>query len=406
MSALANLLNDLGHSVLGVDKEEVFFTDNVLSKFKIESFDNYDLKEDNFYIIGNAYHKHLITKQIIRRKYDYKYYPDFIDSYFKNYQKISVAGTHGKTTTTKMISDLLEDTNAIIGDGTGHGDKDSKRIVFEACEYKNTFLNYHSSIGVILNIDYDHPDFFKSKDDYFKSFSEFASKCEMLVINGDDAWCNKLNVYNKVTFGTNPDNDIVFKYINNENSTTVFINEEEFVLPLCGLHFIYDFVASYAVSKICNVNSSLLKERIERFKLPRRRLETVKLNYQVVINDYAHHPSELEALYNSVSLLYPNYLKVIIFESHTNSRSIRFKHEFKRVLSKFDLTYVTNVFTSVREKESKKCNDDFINFLDFQKINEDYLSNLHSLKNSVIIFAGAGNIYNMFKNYTSNNPIK
>ena len=143
MAALANILVDLGHVVYGVDVREVFFTDEIINpKCIVEYFDDYQLKPDFFYIIGNSFRHAEITQMIKKKNYSYLNYPEFIEKFF-TMKKIGVSGSHGKTTTTNFIS-IMHDKklNVLVGDGNGKGDKDAEYFLFEACEYQNNFLNY------------------------------------------------------------------------------------------------------------------------------------------------------------------------------------------------------------------------------------------------------------------------
>ena len=160
MSSLANILVDLGHSVSGVDYEKKHFTQaNLRSFIHIEKFEDVTLDKRYFYIIGNAFKLHELSLKIIK-DYNYSYYPDFINNFF-NMKKIGISGSHGKTTTTSLIGQMSNKMiTTLSGDSCGFGKKDSEYFVFEACEYQNTFLNYDMDYLVILNIDYDHPDFF------------------------------------------------------------------------------------------------------------------------------------------------------------------------------------------------------------------------------------------------------
>ena len=117
MSALAKLLLSDGHIVEGVDVKEDFYTCENLKNVSVYSFDEFNLDKSFFYIIGNAYHNHNITKEIINSGCDYDYYPAFINKYFSNLNMLAVAGSHGKTTSCTMLKTILDDSTYLIGDG-------------------------------------------------------------------------------------------------------------------------------------------------------------------------------------------------------------------------------------------------------------------------------------------------
>ena len=144
MSALAGILYDLGYEVVGSDNENYYYTEKNLNKIKCLKFDVNNITKDYFYIISNAYdEKNIEVNEIIKFQYMYMYYSEFIEYFFKGI-KIGISGTHGKTTTTSICSKFLEDEKicALIGDGTGNG-KNKENFIIEACEYKDTFLNYN-----------------------------------------------------------------------------------------------------------------------------------------------------------------------------------------------------------------------------------------------------------------------
>jgi UDP-N-acetylmuramate-alanine ligase len=116
-------------------------------------------------------------------------------------KKVGVCGSHGKTTTTFFASQLIDKKiNALIGDGSGFGNQESEYLLFEACEYQNNFLKYTYDYLVILNIDYDHPDYFKNANEYLYAFQKAALNTSFLVVNNDDNNCKKIVHKNKILF--------------------------------------------------------------------------------------------------------------------------------------------------------------------------------------------------------------
>jgi UDP-N-acetylmuramate--alanine ligase len=171
-----------------------------------------------------------------------------------------------------MLKCLIDDCNYIIGDGSG-GCSNNDLLVIEACEYKNTFLNYDPYVSLVLNVDYDHPDFFKSLDEYVESFVKLMEKSLIVIVNGDDVNIKKINLDGVITYGMNSYNNYIFKVIEGRNKTIVIIDDNRFVIPLVGIHYAYDFVGAYLCAKVVGVTNKQVKERIKEFKLPNRRLE-------------------------------------------------------------------------------------------------------------------------------------
>lgn len=402
MSALAKLLIDKGHIVLGVDVHDNLYTEKNLLYASVESFESMRLKKSYFYIIGNAYLNHRVTSYIKKMGYYNMTYPNFISRYFKDYFFISVSGSHGKTSATKMLSEMIKDCDYLIGDGTGFGGGDNV-FVLESCEYKNTFLNYHPDLSLILNIDYDHPDFFKNEDEYIASFSKFAKQSKEVIINGDDLNYKKIEDNSYITYGIKPSNDIVFSYRVENNKSIVNIIGKNFTLNLFGLHYAYDFVGAYLCAKLLGASDDYIQNKMNSFKLPKRRMEEYSINNVVLIHDYAHHPSEINALNEAVRLKYPNKKIIAIFQPHTISRTARLLDKFKYSLSNFDDVYLLPIFTSVRESVNLNKEKELYDYLGYKKSSFKAIEELKKNDNYVYLFIGAGDIYNLFLKIKNDN---
>lgn len=389
LSALAKILIDNGHIVYGVDESTTYYTEKGLNT-RIDSFDKMKLSKSYFYIIGNAYTNHSVSKYIRLMKYYYMSYPQFITYYFKNNNFISVCGSHGKTTTTKLLSEFIDNSTYLIGDGTGKAGSNNNFII-EACEYKSTFLNYYPNITILLNIDYDHPDYFKTEKEYIDAFKIFTRQSKIVIANGDDTNINNIKNDRFITFGLNDDNDIVFTY----NNGIVRILSEEYNMPIIGLHYAYDFVGAFLVSKLLGVDESYIKNKLMSFKPPRRRLESFKLNKCECILDYAHHPTEIKCVFNTLKEIYKNKKIVCCFQPHTISRTKAFLKGFKEALSMFSDIYLLPIFTSVRELKNEAEENELYKYLGFKAINS--INEIDYNQDNVYAFLGAGDIDNMVK---------
>lgn len=395
LTALANLLYSEGHIVSGCDIGEDFYTKDKLKQFRIDNIEEVSLKEEYFYIIGNAYINHNITNKIKSLNFQYLYFPDFISKYFKYHKQLCIAGSHGKTTTTSMLSTIVGECNSIIGDGSGSY-SDNDILIIESCEYKNTFLKYNPYIALILNIDYDHPDFFSSLDDYIDAFRLFINNSKIVIANGDDENVLKLDLDELITYGMNDYNDYCFSVIEGKNKTLIMINNVRFVIPLVGLHYAYDFVGAYLCAKFIGVSDSDIKSRLKAYKLPSRRLEEKNIDEMIFVNDYAHHPTEINALHDTLRIKYSGYKLVCFFQPHTISRSLALLDEFKEKLSLFDETYIMKTFTSVREGYDKGKEEYIMDYWGFPKVEEFRVLNYNFSKKNVYIFVGAGDINKLF----------
>lgn len=397
MSSLANILADLGNEVYGVDYNKKYFTEATFrGSIKVESFDNYTLDKNCFYIIGNAYKLHKITNEIKELNLNFSYYPEFLENFFKM-KKIGISGSHGKTTATFFASQLLDEKiNVLVGDGTGYGFRDAKYFLFEACEYQNHFLKYTFDYLVILNIDYDHPDFFKSPNEYFYAFQKAALNAKTLIINADDSICRKIVHKNKITFGFDENSDIVLKI--NDNKLFLTFLEDEYCLDFnyYGSYMAYNLAVSFILMYLTKEDKETISTNINHLKLPNRRLEEyITDNGNILVNDYAHHPTEISAVISLLKNKYPHKKIICIYQGHTYSRTNSFAKEYVKSLLGADVVFIMPIFTSVREEGV----DPYL-LLDmnktFLKYSRQTINMLLKKDNLVVAFLGAGDIDNEF----------
>lgn len=283
---------------------------------------------------------------------------------------VCVSGTHGKTTATSMITQILYtagiDLSAYIGGklpcigGSGIAGK-SDILVCESCEFEDHFLKLAPDISVILNIDADHLDYFGTIENVIKSFRKFAEKTsKCLIINGDDK--NTLTAVEGldkkiITFGLSDKNDWyadIKKISGLETLFDVYHNHEYVVtieLHVAGKHNILNALASIAVANQLSISPQDCKKGLADFRGAKRRFE--KLGYEkgiTVVDDYAHHPTELEATLTSAMGM--GFNKVwAVFQPFTFSRTKILLDDFARVLQIPDKVVLTDIFGS-REKNT------------------------------------------------------
>lgn len=386
MSALACMLHDLGHTVMGSDYESDYDFNDGLKKRKIKVFNfnetnieaNNHLNKANeekcIYIISSAYDANFIeTKKIIELNKEYYYYHEFISMLPGIH--IAVSGTHGKTTTTKMIVDMLdeEEVSCIIGSGYGKGVKDYKYLIYEACEYKEHFLAYNPDYLIITNIDYDHPDYYDSLESVNKAFEKLKTKSKFVITK------------DLVNYQIIEKNELGFK---------IQIENEIYNLPFYGEHMIDNFICVYQLLKIFGYDSMKINEKIKNISLPTRRMQEYKVGEAVVIFDYAHHPTEISSVHQAIKHKYPDAFVTVFFEPHTYSRTIAYLDEFVKVLSMFDKVYIKDVFSSRREKKNQELQagiDEAFN--SFLKYDKNILKKIDLNNQNIYVFLGAGTIY-------------
>lgn len=419
MSALAVLLSKLKETVIGSDKDEYFFTEEKLKKENIKYYTfnkkNINNHKNYKFIISYAYDEenNEEVKEIFRLGLDYCYYSDFINCYFRK-NKIGISGTHGKTTVSTMLKYLLEDDKCtyLIGDGSGGGSKDYKYFILEACEYKNHFLSYDYDYLVINNIDYDHPDFFNSNDDVVQSFKRASKKSKCLIVNNDDLNCKDVDHTCKYTFGIKNKSFVNCKILNkNKKGYKIKIKVEKeiyiFSLPFYGIHMIYNFLAAFTTLYLLydgkrNKIYSVIVNKIKKYKNPKRRNEEYILNNNnIIINDYAHHPTEIQCTYDYVKQKHNDYEIILIFQPHTYSRSIFLYKQFQNVMINKNV-YIMDTFISREQYDSQKEKVIKEIFCMCKQYNREEVYNmLINKENIIVIFMGAGNIDNEY-NYLLN----
>lgn len=386
MCSLSSVLVELGHKVIGCDFNNDFFTTNLIKEeVIIEEINNITINNEYTYIIGNAFKNSEYVKTI-KNTCEYYDYPYFIEKFFRM-AKISISGTHGKTTTTSFISQLSnKNINILCGDGYGRANREAQYLVLEACEYKNHFLEYTNKILLINNIELDHPDYFKNIEDVIKSFQKAAVNSQIVIVNGDDENCKKIKHYNLITFGMNDYNDIKFNY--NKNVVTIAFYGNSYIFDIeLGLHNIYNFVASFIICKLIDSDDDYIKNNIINLKLPKRRLEKYIINNTIIYDDYAHHPTEISSTLSYLKNYYNDKKIIVLFQPHTYSRTKVLLNEFIKSLSIADEVYILDVFSSIREQGEGNL---LLEQTNFTKYNNDLLKSINN--KNVYIFMGAGDI--------------
>ncbi len=277
---------------------------------------------------------------------------------------IGVCGTHGKTTVTSMITQILYlnnlDPTAVIGGrlpllGTNGRSGKSEHMVCESCEFVDTFLQLSPDVSVLLNIDDDHLDYFKTMDNLVLSFHKFISMSHTAYINGDDALVRRAaeGISAKIiTFGLKDDNDFYA-----ENITTGALGYEFDVIHagenlgrvhmrIPGEHNVYNGLAAFAVAYDLGVSAAQIDSALSRFTGAGRRFEFLcEQNGVTLVDDYAHHPTEIEATLKAAKSL--DYKRVIaIFQPFTFSRTALLKDEFIKALSFADKVLLTPIMGS------------------------------------------------------------
>ncbi len=365
MSALARYFQNIGKNVSGYDKTPTPLTNELISGgMNIHFEDNIGLipkdyfVENTLVIITPAVPKsHSEWNYFLEREYEVKKRAEVLGIITKDTFCFAVAGTHGKTTTSSILGHILfecgYDVTAFLGgivenynsNLIGNGKTIS---VVEADEFDRSFLHLHPNIACVTSMDADHLDIYGDANAIEESFREFADKVsdktQIFVPEGMDL--------DGLTVGINNKN-ATFNIINIriENNSYVFdvqtqsevIKDIAFGLP--GHHNLMNALMAIAMAKTYGADSEKIKKALASFKGVQRRFSyQIKSEKLVYIDDYAHHPTEINAVFQAVTELYPNQKVLAIFQPHLFSRTKDFIDDFAKSLSQFDEVILLDIY--------------------------------------------------------------
>ena len=429
MSGLAEILLGEGFTVSGSDMKESDITDSLMSLGVKVNFGQVasNITDDIDLVVYTAAIKedNEEFQAVIAKKLPILTRAQLLGQIMNNYKYgIAVSGTHGKTTTTAMMSHVLLQANtdptitiggildAIGGNiRVGH----SEYFVTEACEYTNSFHSFNPYISIILNVDEDHLDFFSGIDEIAESFKTFAQILPtegLLVINGDmehkDYITGELNC-NIVTFGLNDGNKYQAKNITfdaeGHPSYTLVVDGKEvdtIYLHSTGIHNVINSLSVVAVSDFLEISMEHIKAGLLECTSAKRRYEYKGTTDEgvIVIDDYAHHPTEIAATLEATKNT-PHEKLWLIFQPHTYTRTYALLDKFAEVLAVADNVILADIYAA-REKDTgmisskdlcEKINSmggNAIHIGDFLSI-ENFVEK-NCKKNDLLITMGAGNV--------------
>lgn len=415
MSSLALVLHEKGYRVQGSDVTEYFFTQRDLDKANITilPFSADNIQEGMVVIAGNAFNDdHEELKRARELGVEVIRYHDFIGQFINSFTSVAVTGSHGKTSTTGLLAHVLsgvKPTSYLIGDGTGHGEPDAEFFAFEACEYRRHFLAYAPDYAIMTNIDFDHPDYYESIEDVYTAFQVMGNQVKKgIFAYGDDEYLRKLKVPVPVYYYGVQDTDD-FQAKNIERTTTgsnfdVFYQGEKighFVLPAFGQHNIMNALSVIAVAHMEGLDMDLVAEEMKSFSGVKRRFSEKKVADMTIVDDYAHHPSEIRATLDAARQKYVGKEIIAVFQPHTFTRTIALMDEFAEALDLADHVFLCDIFASARESEGNVKIEDL--GAKIKKggtvITEDNVSPLLDFENAVVIFMGAGDVQKFERAY-------
>lgn len=416
MATLAEILFDLGHEVSGYDDyKEHKFTQEGLDKrgIKIYYDSTHDIPKDTIVTYSKAFSAdHPEIKRVKSLGLKIIAYNELLGKLSSEFKTIGVSGTHGKTTTSTMISHVLGETkgcNYFIGDGSGFADRKNELFTLESCEFNRHFLAYHPYYAIVTNIELEHTECYKDIDEIIKTFEEFANKAHYVIACGDDKNVRKMNLKNDVTYyGFDDYNDVVCKNVildENGSKFDVYIKGElygHFDIPLFGNHMILNALACITVCNMEGVGAEKIHTLLHTFKNAKRRFKEKTFGSVVTIDDYAHHPTEIKVTIESARQKYPNKEIVAVFLPNTYSRTKALMSDFISALKTADKAYVMDIHSDRERKEDYPgvSSDEIIkNVPNAEKISLDTVDKLLKHKNAAICFMSCTNIYELLDKY-------
>ncbi len=416
MSSLAQIMHDLGYKVTGSDKPDHFFTEAGLIKKGIpfHEFNPDMITKDMIIVQGNAFndeHPEVIRAHELGLKIFT--YQEMIAEITNDTKLVAVCGCHGKTTTTTMLKTVLEPfgVNYLIGDGTGYAKKGNEYFALEACEYKRHFLAYNPYYTIVTNIELDHTDYYKDLDDVMDAFNEFVSKTRKSVIMcGDDINNRKVKTDKPVYYyGFNEDNDVVVKNVTHDEETTkadVYIKGElydTYTFPFVGDHLLLNVLGVITVCYLENLPKDVVRKQVSIIEHAKRRFIEEKFRNNILIDDYAHHPTEVKVTIEAARKKYPDREIVALFKAHTRSRVQFFHKEFADALNLADKAFVLDIGEDRKELgyDGVSCMDIIKDLKNGEYISLEEVDKLLPYKdtNAVLLFMSSKDIYVLENKY-------
>ena len=417
MSTLAQILSDLGNDVSGYDDAKGHkFTQDGLEARNIPIYydGNHEISPDTIVTYSVAFKEdHPEMKRVKSLGLTIKKYNEIMGDVIDEFTTVGVSGTHGKTTTSSIIRHLLENTvgcNYFIGAGDGHATKENKYYVVESDEFNRHFTAYHPTYSIITNIEAEHLECYKDVDDIRSTFEIFANQTKKLIVaNGDNEEVRKINYKTKVLFyGFNENNDIVIKNVylaETGSSFDLYINNElygHFSIPLYGKHMVMDAAAAITMVKEIGLEKDTIEKLLKTFKNAKRRFAEQRVGESIIIDDYAHHPTEIKVTLEAVKQKYPNKRLVVVFVPNTYSRTRDFKDEFIEAFKIADKTYLTEIDCNREKPEDYPGISSSIIISGLESgeiISESTIDKLLKEKDSVVCFMGCAYVDGLINAY-------
>jgi len=431
MVALVEILHRKGFEITGSDTEEKFFTDDILKKrLCIKFFEGFDadhIKGDiDLVVYSTAYNEknNEEFKAAVFKRIEMISYPEMLGLLFNQKYGIAVCGTHGKTTTTAMLAEILNKSDfeptAVVGSQVKQWRSSalvgrSEFMVIEADEYQNKLDYYWPQAAILTSADWDHPDFFKTFKEYTDVFSKFIQKIPrhgFLVVCGDRSDTLEIAKAAKckvITYGFEKDNNIRIKNYDLKKGKQIFelwngdkgLGKFEMELP--GKHNVLNASGAVAMAHQFNAKAEKIQEALAKFEGTSRRFEYIgERNGAILIDDYAHHPEEIKATLRAAREFFPKHRIWCVFHPHTFTRTKALLSEFAQSFEDADRVIILDIYGSAREAQGGVHSEDLVNLAKKYHHNVGYIPSIKEVveyladeigQGDLIIAMGAGNVW-------------
>lgn len=442
MAGLAIMSKEQGYVVTGSDVNEVFITDQLLDKHSIKYFNGFDAQnikgsKPDLIVIGAAYGtNNPEVKAAKSLRLPVMTQSELLGKIMAEYVGVGVSGVHGKTTTTSMLTLILQDagfspsyaigtsdipgldSNAHVGEG--------QYFVVEADEYKKSetnmqpkFLDYPLQHLIVTSIELDHPDVFPTAEHMYKAFYQLSLKIPrrgIVVANTD--WplvrrlVSRLADRKCFTYGFESQAKYLITDLSEGAKTTFTITGPDnkigpFELLTPGRHNVLNATAAILMAEQLGVKVESAAKTLRNFPGPKRRFEFLgEYNGALIYDDYAHHPTALKFLIDATKKRFPTKKITLVFQPHTYSRTDKLLKEFAKSLVGVDRLIILNIWASAREKAGFVTIKDLLNEIRKYKNDVEFRSSLEDVatylkgsigKGDVVLLVGAGDVYKIYE---------
>jgi UDP-N-acetylmuramate--alanine ligase len=428
MSALANYFYSQNKNVYGYDRVKSTLTENLEKKgVEISYEDNINSiplvfnssSKDQLVIYSSAISNNNILSYFSENSYDVCKRSKALGLISEHYYTIAVAGTHGKTTTSIMLSHILKQSNvnctAFLGGISKNYDTnfllsdESKYMVVEADEFDRSFLSLNPDIAIITSLDSDHLDIYGSYKEFIDTFQKFASQVKKngyLIL--EESIVNKFETpkhVNLFTYSHSSISDFYASSLNFQSDKINFLynekgkkyNNNNVELSMPGNHNVSNALAAISACSLLDISNKCISQALNSFEGIKRRFDLhVNSSEKVYIDDYAHHPTEIIETIKTVKKMFVERHLTVLFQPHLFSRTDDFKHEFAQSLSLADSLILLDIYPA-REKpiqgvDSKMLLDLCVNNCKKLISKNLVIKNLENQKIDILLTIGAGDI--------------